>query len=171
MNISRTCGLYSTPFGILDGGWEENPDDAHQKERGIGPRFVLEMKNKFLTMLVHLRHNLTERDLAICFGVSESTISRTFIRCINYVYLLMGSLPIWPSWEQVERSMPKCFKDSYPSTLSALLIPLNSFEVSASFQNRSSTPLISLTPFTKDIFAISPNGTIIFVSERFKFHQ
>ena len=40
--------------------WEENPDDAWQRERGAGPRFDQEMKDQFLIMLVRLHLNLTE---------------------------------------------------------------------------------------------------------------
>ena len=33
----------------------------------------------------------------------------------NYLYFLLGSLPIWPSREQVNKTMPRSFQDAFPT--------------------------------------------------------
>ena len=63
-----------------------------------------------------LRLGLLEWGLATRFGISEATASRTFVCWINYMYLQLGSLPLWPSSESVQRYMPTVFKEAYPTT-------------------------------------------------------
>ena len=80
----------------------------------------------------------------------------------------MGSLPIWPLWEQVERSMPKCFKDSYPSTFCIIDATELFCEVPAflPLQSQCYSSCKSRTTH-KGLIAVSPNNAIIFVGELF----
>ena len=59
------------------------------------PPKLTQVNELFLT-LVRLRLNLKEYDLARCFEISLSSVSRVFITWINYAYLCLGMLPIWP---------------------------------------------------------------------------
>ena len=49
------------------------------------------------------------------FGIDESTGSRIFVSWVNFIYLCLSAIPIWPTREQVDQTMPQTFKDSYPS--------------------------------------------------------
>ena len=73
-------------------------------------------EDELLMTLMRLRLGRIEQDLAYEFGVNKSTISRTFNKRINFLYLRLGDLPLWPEWEAVKNGRPKCFKESYPKT-------------------------------------------------------
>ena len=32
------------------------------------------------------------------------------------LYLRLGYIPVWPTWEDVDKCMPACFRCTYPST-------------------------------------------------------
>ena len=54
--------------------------------------------------------------LAHLFKISQSTVSRIFISWINFMYLKLGQINIWPSRKVLDESMPEAFKEKYPST-------------------------------------------------------
>ena len=56
------------------------------------------------------------KELAYNFVISEATASRIFGMWINFLYLRLGMIPIWPEWEDVAVSMPKAFRFNYPDT-------------------------------------------------------
>ena len=74
--------------------------------------------------LTRLRLNLEERDVTICFNISETTVSQIFVRWINFMHLRLGLLPLWPSSVSVEKNMPAAFRTAYPTTF-VLLMPPN----------------------------------------------
>ena len=76
---------------------------------GAGAKPSLDLEDQMLLTLMRLRLGRLEKDLAYQFGVSESTVSRTVIKWLNFMYLRLGLLPIWPDWEDIDRKMPCCF--------------------------------------------------------------
>ena len=48
--------------------------------------------------------------------MSQSTVSRIFITWLNFVYLKLGQINIWPSRELVTETMRQDFKAKYPTT-------------------------------------------------------
>ena len=52
--------------------------------------------------------------LSYLFDTSDATISNTIITWINFIYVKLGSLPIWPSKQQVFDSMPMSMKGKFP---------------------------------------------------------
>ena len=86
------------------------------RRSGAGLKYLLSLENQFLLVLIRLRLGLLGKDLAIRFCVGEATVSRTFVRWINYMYLRLGLLPVWPSSESIQRYMPVMFKEAYPTT-------------------------------------------------------
>ena len=60
----------------------------HQSNKGR-PRSLSPMDEFFFT-LVRLRLGLLEQDIAYCFGVSQSTVSRVFTSWINFMYLQLS---------------------------------------------------------------------------------
>ena len=55
-------------------------------------------------------------DLAVRFKVSPSTVSRVFLTWANFLYFMLGQIPIWPTKVQVKANLPDCFKLTYPNT-------------------------------------------------------
>ena len=50
------------------------------------------------------------------FGNEKSAVSRLFVSWVNIMYLRLSAIPIWRTREQVDATMLKSFKDSYPKT-------------------------------------------------------
>ena len=71
-------------------------------------------------MLVWLRLNLKEQDIADRFEISVSSVSRVFTTWINYCYLHLGSLACWPERTTIRNTMPAAFKELYPHTTAIL---------------------------------------------------
>ena len=78
-------------------------------------RLLPPLEELFLT-LVRLRLGLMEQDLAYRFDLSQPTVSRIIITWINFMYLELKKIPLWPPKEIVQANMPKAFKEKYPRT-------------------------------------------------------
>ena len=61
---------------------------------------------------LEIRQGFHEQDLAVRFGVSQATVSRILLTWANYLYVMLGSLQIWPSHTFIDANMPVCFKRS-----------------------------------------------------------
>jgi hypothetical protein len=59
---------------------------------------------------------MLEMELADRFNISQSTISRLLIGWLNYLYFFLGSVPIWPSCNDVDKHMLEIFKPDYVLT-------------------------------------------------------
>ena len=47
---------------------------------------------------------------------SQSTISRIVQKMVNFIYLRLGMLPIWPRVQDVKKNLPDVVKELYPDT-------------------------------------------------------
>ena len=54
--------------------------------------------------------------LAQLFNISQPTVSRIFISWINFLYLKLGHINIWPSRELVNKTILEDLKAKYPAT-------------------------------------------------------
>ena len=62
-----------------------------------------------------MRRNFDLNHLCFLYGISEGTVSNTINTWINYMYLRLGSISIWPSREQIAKIMPSSMKEKYPN--------------------------------------------------------
>ena len=88
------------PFPFLQG-----QEKQRNRKREIEPIDQLWL---FLT-----RVRLGLFDLAHRFSVSVSTVSDVFITWANYLYIMLGSLPVWPSRDKIKQHLPDTFKGRY----------------------------------------------------------
>ena len=133
---------------------------------GQGRPSVLTLEDELLMTLMRLRLGRMEQELAFVFEVDKSTVCRIFVKWINFMYLRLGDICLWPSAASVMASMPSCFREAYPSTFA---IP-DATELNC--ETPSSLPLQSQLYSSykshttkKGLVAIAPNGAFIFVSE------
>ena len=42
--------------------------------------------------------------------------SQIVLSWVNYLYVILGSMPLWPSRKTVDKHMPDVFKDKYDAT-------------------------------------------------------
>ena len=84
--------------------------------QGSGRKSPLSLEDQLFMLMVRLRLRRLQEELAYMFAVDPGTVSRILNTWINYVYLRLGMIPIWPSWEDVKKSMPAAFQRRYPDT-------------------------------------------------------
>lgn len=99
------------------------------------------------------------------FEISLSSVSRVFLTWVNYIYLRLGLLPIWPDRATIQETMPATFKERYPKTTAILDATEVKVNVPSSLllQSQTYSNYKSANTF-KGLVAISPAGHIIFVS-------
>lgn len=126
------------------------------------------IEDQLFLFLCKVRLGLFEQDLAERFQISISTVSRTLLTWTNYLYFLLGTLPIWPSRDQVNKTMPKSFQDAFPTI--RVIIDCTEMKV----QTPSSLTLHSefysnykSATTLKGLIGISPTGAVTFVSSLF----
>lgn len=121
--------------------------------------------NEFFLVLCRLRLGLLEEDLAYRFSISQSTVSRICNTWINFLYHKFKELNIWPSRQQVDQYMPKCFED-YPQTRCII-------DATEIFIQQPSSPAAQQLTFSsyknhntfKGLVGITPSGAVCFISE------
>ena len=80
--------------------------DLLQSSKGVLPPF-----QKFLMCIIRLRLNLPGRDLRYRFGgISESTVSGTFLHVIDAIYQRLKPLIIWPDRDVLRKTLPMDFR-------------------------------------------------------------
>ena len=75
--------------------------------KGVGAQRSLQPIDEFWLFLTRVRLGLFERDLAFRFSISKSTVSDIVISWGNYLFVMLGSLQIWPSKEVIKSTFPK----------------------------------------------------------------
>ena len=123
---------------------------------------------EFFMTLVRLRLGLVEQDLADRFGISQSTVSRITCTWINFLFVKLKELPLWPPRDVVRANMPHQFKAKYPKTR----VILDATEI---YIEQPPLPELQQMTFSnykndntfKALIGISPDGVITFVSSLF----
>ncbi|XP_056334598.1 uncharacterized protein LOC130245848 [Danio aesculapii] len=111
---------------------------------------------------------LKEKVIADIFGISTATVTKLIITWANYLYLVLGSLPIWMSREQVTALMPAKLAEYYPN----LRVIVDCTEIkcespsSLTLQSETFSVYKNHTTF-KALIGIAPCGVITFVSKLF----
>ena len=111
---------------------------------------------------------MLEQHIADRFGLSCATVSRIFATWINFLFLKVKEIPLWPPQDVVKSNMPKIFKGLYPTTR----VVIDATEI---FVDKPSLPNLQQMTFSnyknnntyKGLVEISPSGAITFVSNLF----
>ncbi|XP_028411611.1 uncharacterized protein LOC114534369 [Dendronephthya gigantea] len=131
-----------------------------------GPRPNLIPVNQLFLVLVWLKCGFSLSHIAWLFDTPKSTVSRYLITWINFLYFSLGSLPIWPTKQQVQETMPECFKTTYPTTRCII-------DCTELFCQSPSSLSIQSSLFSyykhhvtyKGLLGIAPSGAITFISQ------
>ena len=99
----------------------------------------LDPKNQLFLTLMKLRQNPKERDLALRFGVSVSTVSKYFITWVCFLYSHLNEVQWMPDVEQVKCTLPLAFKESYNNTYTIIDASEIFVETPTDLQLQSST--------------------------------
>ena len=124
-------------------------------------------REEFALTLMKLKLDMPLKDLAFRFGVSLSTESRVFSSWMIALDVRLAPLVSWPDREDLWRTMPQCFQDSFGKKVTVII---DCFEV---FINRPSGLYARAQTFSsyknhntvKVLIGIRPQGSISFVSK------
>lgn len=139
--------------------------DDSSVDKGGRPRSLSPLDEFFLTMC-RMRQGFPEEHLAHLYDICTSTVSRIFISWLNYMYLKLGALTIWPSRETVDRTMPEDFKKKYSSTRVIIDCTEIRCQMPSSLQlNGELYSNYKSHTTLKGLIGISPGGEISFISQ------
>lgn len=130
---------------------------------------ALSKREQLFLTLVKLTNNLSDVDLAFRFKISQSTASRYFHKWIEAIFnRLKNHVLIWPTLEELEVSMPMCFRKHYPKTVSII----DCFETQIEIPNNRNDQAATYSTYksrntVKYLISSTPQGTINFISKGF----
>lgn len=127
----------------------------------------LQTEEQFLLVLMRLRLNLSEQDLAYRFHISQTSVSSYLAKWIDVMYIrLSRNFMVWPTREALRKSTPTYFRNKFPgcvSIIDAFEIPLERFN---NLLARSSTFSFYKGRNTiKYLISVTPVGSISYISQ------
>lgn len=108
-------------------------------------------------------------DLGVRFNISPSTVSRIILTWSNFLYTMLGQVPIWPTTAQIKDSMPECFKNIYPKT--RVIVDCTEIKVqrpSSKVLNSEFYSAYKSRTTLKCLVGIAPHGAVTFVSSLYQ---
>ena len=140
-----------------------NSDDIKEKS---GRKRMLSPEEELFLCLSRLRCGLLEKDLANRYNISVSQVSNIWLTWLDFLRTRLRAVPIWPSRQFVDETMPANLKESYPRTRVII-------DCTELFLEMPSEPRCQSATFStyknhntaKGLVGISPRGDIVFVSE------
>ena len=128
-----------------------------------GPERKLRLEQEFLLTLMKLA--LLTMDLGFRFHVSATTVSSIFITWIKLMSKELSVLIVWPSRQQVKKTLPCCFRKLYPK-VRCIIDCFECFTETPSGLDLAATLWSEYKHhYTfKVLVAITPNGAISYVS-------
>lgn len=126
----------------------------------------LDHRNQLFLTLMKLRQNPKERDLALPFNVSVSTVSKYFITWVCFLYSHLKEVQWMPDVKQVKCTLPLAFKESYNNTYTIIDASEIFVETPTDLQLQSSIwSNYKHHNTVKVLIACIPNGAVNFVSD------
>uniref|UniRef100_A0A8C5Q909 THAP-type domain-containing protein n=1 Tax=Leptobrachium leishanense TaxID=445787 RepID=A0A8C5Q909_9ANUR len=125
----------------------------------------LALIDQFFMFLCKVRQGFFDQDLAVRFNVSEARVTGIIITWANYLYLVLGEVPLWRSRETGSQEVPECFKACYPRAR----VILHCAEVKVQTTNTQSITSSLYAYYNsqttyKGLLGIAPHGAVIFIS-------
>nr|XP_012562439.1 uncharacterized protein LOC105847414 [Hydra vulgaris] len=129
---------------------------------------ALKPLDAFILTLTRLRRNFDLHHLSFLYNISEGTVSNTVNTCINFMYIRLGSICIWPSMEQVRKTMPQSMKEKFPTV--KCIIDCVEFKVetpSELFMHKVMYSDYKIHTTVKVLVGIAPGGGFTFISNAY----
>ena len=122
---------------------------------------------QLILTLMKLRHNFDYRELAEHFFISNSTVSRIFLKVLHVLFIRLKPVIIWPEREDLRISMPMAFRKDYGDKVVSII---DCFEVKidqpSNLRARSQTWSHYKHHHTiKYLIGITPQGSIFLISK------
>ena len=153
----------SEPESVESSSGESSDDEVSVND---DRRYSLGVEDEFLLVLMKLGLGSSNVDLSVRFHVSEATVSKLFTTWINYLYVRLGNLKIWPHRNVIIANMPSNFKEKYPNTV--VIIDATELRIqtpSSLLRQSQSYSSYKSTNTLKSLVGVDSMGGIIFVSQ------
>ncbi len=133
-----------------------------------GRKRILKPEDELILTLCKLRHNFPEGDLALRFGVHQSTVSRIVSCWTEILEACIDEFPLWPDKDVIQRHMPAVFKEQFPKTR----VIIDAAEIEIDRPRNPDTQSQTWSEYKsrntiKFLLAVTPNGVPCFVSQCF----
>ncbi|XP_038075222.1 uncharacterized protein LOC119742998 isoform X1 [Patiria miniata] len=126
----------------------------------------LPLVDQFLMFLCRVRADLSERELALRFDLSEESVNSVVASWASLLYFAFSSLVIWPPRDQIQKNLPEFVKATY----SKARVVLECSEVRVEILRSKASPLesteASCSSHTtlKGLVGLTPTGSHSFIS-------
>lgn len=126
----------------------------------------LTLRDEFLLVLMKLRLNLMNEDLAHRFGVHKTSVSKIFHKWLHVLYCRLKQLIVWPERTVIRKTLPDVFKPKFSKVVciidcTEIFIerPLNLLARAQTFSHYKKHNTV------KFLIGITPTGCISFLSK------
>ena len=125
---------------------------------------TLPVEDEYLLLLMKLRMGLTNIDIAERFCITDGTVNNILFTWINYLFVTLGSLKIWPHRNVLLKNSPEEFLEKYPNTLLIIDATELKIQTPSSLQTLGKFQLVQM----KCLLGVDPRGGIIFISQLYE---
>ena len=141
----------------------DHVSNGMSQEKGM----KLSLFQEYVCVLLKLRTNAANEDLAYRFSVSCATISRIIRKWLPQMDRRMDSLIFWPERDALQKTMPQSFQQSFGKKVAVIIDCFEIFiERPSNLKARASTwSNYKHHNTVKVLLGITPQGVICFVSE------
>ena len=149
------------------------PPETKEKEtsgKKQGPaKLKMNAKNQLFLYLTWLKGGFSINHASWLFDLPKSTVSRYIITWSNFLYFSLGAVPIWPSRQIIDKTMPVFFKETYPKTRCIIDCTELFCQRPSSLASQSHMYSNYKSHVTyKGLIGIAPSGSITFVSQLYE---
>ena len=121
----------------------------------------LTKKETFIMILMRLRLGLLKEDLAYRFGISQPFVSRILHKWLPILATRLSFLVTWPRREELRKTLPACFRESFPK----FSVIIDCFEISIEKPSDLTARAQTYSSYkshntVKILVGITPQGTI-----------
>ena len=103
------------------------------------------------------------------FNIAESTVNNIFLTWINYLFVTLGSIKIWPLRDIILQNTPAEFLEKYPNNIVIIDATELKIEVPSALQKHSESYSTYKSYTTlKCLLGVDPKGGIMFVSQLYE---
>ncbi|XP_042268408.1 uncharacterized protein LOC121897760 [Thunnus maccoyii] len=166
-NTLKTFNLALQPTAETIGRWSHvlnlNNTEENAMNAGFDAQHLCLLDQLFL-FLCSVRWGFVPVDMSERFHVSQAIVRATCITWCQYLFFMLGTLPIWPSRQAVDELMPLFFRTTFPKTRVVLDSTRIHIQTAACTGNSSD---YRGTTTLKSLVGISPSGAVSFVSNVF----
>lgn len=114
-----------------------------------------------------LRLGLSNYDLGFRFCIHETTVSRIITKWVQLMDIRLSPLILWPDREQLQKTMPWCFRTQYGLNVTAIIDCFEIFiEKPGDLMSKAATwSTYKHYNTVKYLISVTPQGTVNFISK------